>query len=184
MINVSKNFWTNCASLNRKIQTVPKRKLLVVLPFFGTFSLDLRERLYKSVGKSLPQYNIKVIFQSKNRLSSLFKFKDSISLYLRSHLIFKFQCSNCNISCYCETERHLKVRAGEHIGASPLTGNRLITTKNFPLKVTVFCHVTCIHLMILPSRTMSHTSLNFWLKNLYLLPRINHYWTNKSNHWI
>ena len=120
--------------LNRKTQTVPKRKLLVVLQFFGTFSLNLTERLYKTVGKSMPQYNIKVIFQSKHLLSSLFKFKGSISLYLRSHLIFKFQCNNCNISCYCETERHLKVRAGEHIGASPLTGNRLITTKRFSVK--------------------------------------------------
>ena len=73
------------------VSTVPKRDLLVVLPFLGTFSLNLRKRLYKSVSKSLPQCNIKVIFQSKNRLNNLFKFKDSILLYLRSHLIYKFQ---------------------------------------------------------------------------------------------
>ena len=60
------------------VLTVPKKELLVVLPFLGTFSLNLRKRLYKAVSKSLTQCNIKVIFQSKNRLSSLFKFKDSI----------------------------------------------------------------------------------------------------------
>ena len=55
------------------VPTVPKRKFLIVLPFLGTFSFNLRKRLYKSVSKSLPQCNIKVIFQSKNRLSSLFR---------------------------------------------------------------------------------------------------------------
>ena len=106
------------------VLTVPKRELLVVLPFLGTFSLNLRKRLYKSVSKSLPQCNIKVIFQSKNRLSSLFKFKDSIPLYLPSHLIYKFKCSNCNITYYSQTERHLKVRAGEHISTSPIDGKK------------------------------------------------------------
>ena len=73
---------------------------------------------------------------------------DSIPLYLRSHLIYKFQCSNCNITYYGETERHLKFRAGEHISTSPLTGK---ITKNLPLKITAFCQVTCVHLMISPS---------------------------------
>ena len=106
------------------VPTVPKRELLVVLPYLGTFSLNLRKRLYKSVSKSLPQCNIKVIFQSKNRLSSFFKFKDSIPLHLRSHLIYKFQCSNCNITYYSETERHLKAGAGEYLHTSPLTGKK------------------------------------------------------------
>ena len=49
------------------VATVPKTELLVVLPFLGTVSLNLRKRLYKSGSQSLPQCNIKVIFQSKNR---------------------------------------------------------------------------------------------------------------------
>ena len=101
------------------VPAVPKRKLLVILPYLRKFSLNLRKHLCKSVNQSLPQCNIKLIFQSKNRLSSLFKFKDIISLYLRSHLVYKFQCSNCNINYYGETKRHLKVRAGEHISTSP-----------------------------------------------------------------
>ena len=89
---------------------------------------------HKAVSKSLPQCNIKVIFLSKNRLSSLFKFKDSIPLYLRSHAIYKFQCSNCNITYYGETERHHKVRAREHISTSPLTGKRVINNKKSYVK--------------------------------------------------
>ena len=129
-----KKFFDKLYVRKQIVPTVPKKELLVVLPYLGTFSLNLRKRLYKSVSKSLPQCNIKVIFQSKNRLSSFFKFKDSIPSHLRSHLIYKFQCSNCNITYYGETERHLKVRAGEHISTSPLTGKRVNNNKKSSVK--------------------------------------------------
>ena len=96
--------------------------------------MNLRKRLCKLVSKSLPQCNLKVIFHSKNWLSSFFKFKDSIPLYLHYHHIYKFQCSNCNITYYGETERHLKVRAGEHISTSPLTGKRVNNNKKSSVK--------------------------------------------------
>ena len=130
-------------------QIVPKKELLVALPYLGTFSLNLRKRLYKSVSKSLPQCNTKVFLQSKNRLSSFFKFKESIPLHLCSHLIYKFQWSNCNITYYGETERHHKVRAGEHISTS--REKESIITRNLPLKITAFCQVTFARLMILLS---------------------------------
>ena len=57
----------------------------------GKFSLNLRKRLHKSVSNSLPQYYMKVIFKSKNQLSSLFQFKGSIPLYVRSHLNTNFR---------------------------------------------------------------------------------------------
>ena len=60
------------------VPTVPKKEFLIALPFLGKFCMTLRTCLYKSVSKTLPQYNIKFIFQSKNRLSNVFKFKDSI----------------------------------------------------------------------------------------------------------
>ena len=102
------------------------------------FSLNLRKRLYKLVSKSLPQCNLKVIFLSENRLSSFFKFKGSIPLYLRSHLIYKFQCGNFSITYYGETERHLKVRAGEHISMSSLTGKRVNNNKKCSVKDQYF----------------------------------------------
>ena len=48
------------------LPTVPKKELLVVLPYLGTFCLDLRNRFYKSFSKSLSQCSVKVIFQSKS----------------------------------------------------------------------------------------------------------------------
>ena len=46
-------------------------------------------------------------------------------LYLRFYLICKFQCSNCIITYYSETEHHLKVRAGDNKSRSPITGKRV-----------------------------------------------------------
>ena len=67
-------------------------------------------------------------------MSNLFKFKDSIPLYICSHLVYKIQCSNCNITYYVEAECRLKVRAGEFISTSPLTGNRLNNNKKSSVK--------------------------------------------------
>ena len=38
-----------------------------------------------------------------------------------SKFVYKYRCGRCNSSYYAETDRHLRVRAGEHIGLSPLT---------------------------------------------------------------
>ena len=113
---------------------MPKKDLTIVLPFLGNFSMNLRNRILKVFNKTLPQCSIKVIFQSKNRLETFFRFKDSIPLALRSHLIYKYTCSNCNVTYYGETERHLKVRAGEHLSISALTNKRVNNNKSSAVK--------------------------------------------------
>ena len=118
----------------RILITVAKKDILIVLPFLGQFSLNLRSILYNCFNKTLHQCNIEIIFQSKNRLSSLFRFKDSIPKELRSHIVCKFLCSNCNITFYGETERHLNVRSGEHLSLSDLTGKRVNNNKKLAIK--------------------------------------------------
>ena len=54
-----------------------------------------------------------------------FRFKDVIPKELRSYLVYKCLCSSSNATSYGKTERHLDVRSSEHIGLSPLTGNRV-----------------------------------------------------------
>ena len=100
----------------------PKKELLIILPFLGAMSSNLKQKLQTFIRNSLPQCNIKVILDSTNHLFSLFGFKDFIPKELRSHLVFKFWCSSCNATYYGKTERQLNVRYGEHIGLSLLTG--------------------------------------------------------------
>ena len=64
----------------------------------------------------------------------MFISKDSLSLYLQSHFLHKFQCSNNSITNYGDTERHLKVRAGEHIDVSTLTEKRINNNKKSAVK--------------------------------------------------
>ena len=107
------------------IPTVPKKELFIVLPYLGTLSSNLKQKLRTCFKNSLPQCNIKIILKSTNRLSSLFRFKDVIPKELQSHLVYKFSCGNCNVTYYGKTERHLNVRSSEHIGISHLTGKRV-----------------------------------------------------------
>ena len=71
------------------------------------------------------------IAQSKTRLSSLFKFKDSIPKYLRLHLVYKFSYSYCKATYYGETERLLFLRASGHLGITPLTQKRVKNPKSY-----------------------------------------------------
>ena len=105
--------------------TTPKKELLIILPFLETMPSISKRKLQASIRNSLPQCNIKVILKSTNHLSPLFRFKDAIPIELRSHLVYKFSFSISNATYYGKTERHLNVRSGEHIGLSPLTGNRV-----------------------------------------------------------
>ena len=64
---------------------------------------------------------LQVIFKNKRKLSIMFRFKDRVPYDLVSRVVYEYTFSRCNSSYYGETERHLKVRSGEHIGISPLT---------------------------------------------------------------
>ena len=44
--------------------TVEKKDLVIVLPFLGILSLDLRTRLKNNINKNLPFCKIRVIFKS------------------------------------------------------------------------------------------------------------------------
>ena len=55
----------------------------------------------------------------------MFRFKDHLSYDLVSGVVYKYRCGSCNSSYYGETDRHLKVRCGEHIGISPLTSKKI-----------------------------------------------------------
>ena len=96
--------------------TVSTKQLLIVLPFLGAQSFLLRKRLQSCIRNHLPYCSLRITFQSKIRLPSLFRFKDIILKEISSHLVYKFMCSCCNATYYGESERHFFVRASEHLG--------------------------------------------------------------------
>ena len=88
-------------------------------------SSNLKEKLRTGFKNSLPLWNIKIILKLPNCLSSLFYFKNVIRKELQSHLVYKFSCSNCNVTDIGQTQCHLNIRSSEHIGISHLTGKRV-----------------------------------------------------------
>ena len=116
--------------------TINKKQLLIVLPFLGVQSFLVRKRLQSCIKNHLPYCSLRITFQSKTSLSSLFHFKDILK-ETSSHLVYKFKCSCCNATYYGESERHFFVRASEHLGVSPLTGKRV----KIPKKSAIFDHI-------------------------------------------
>ena len=109
--------------------TVNKKQLLLVLPFLGSQFLFVRKRLQSCIRNHLPYCSLRIAFHSKTRLSILFPFKDIIPKEIRSQLVCKFTCSCCNATYYGESERHLIVRASEHLGMATLTEKRIKNPK-------------------------------------------------------
>ena len=61
------------------------------------------------------------MFKSEIKHSHMFRYKDRVPYDLVSVVVYEYTCGRCNSSYYGDTERHLKVRSGEHVGISPLT---------------------------------------------------------------
>ena len=51
----------------------------------------------------------------------MFRFKDGAPYGLMSDVVYECTCGSCNSFYYGETDRHLNVWSGEHIGISLLT---------------------------------------------------------------
>ena len=117
--------------------TVNKKQLLIVLPFLGVQSFLVRKRLQSCIRNTIPYCSLRIVFQSKTRLFSLFRFRDIIPKEISLHLVYKFTCSCCNATYYGESERHFFVITSEHLGMTPLTRKRV---RN-PKKSALFDHI-------------------------------------------
>ena len=109
--------------------TVPKRELTFGLPYLRKLWFDLRTRLRRTLERDLPYWKLKLVFRSKCRLNTLFRFKDPLEKKIRSGIIYRYTCSNCKVTYYGKTFRHFYTRAAEHMGISNLTGKRLKNVK-------------------------------------------------------
>ena len=101
--------------------TVPKKEFFIVLPFLGTLSGKIQKQIKKVFEDAIPWGKINLIFKTHSRISHLFRFKDPIPKDLVSNVIYSYTCPCCNARYIGETERHCKVRWGEHLGISCFT---------------------------------------------------------------
>ena len=126
-----------------KVITVPEKTLVLVLPYLGPLSLQIRTKLRKSLKVILNCCKLQIVFKSQNKLAKAFRFKDRIPKELISGVVYKFQCGFCNEWYYGERVRHLNVRTGEHIGISPLLRRKLSAW--VVLLAIIFYFLTILH---------------------------------------
>ena len=112
-----------------QVTTVEKKTLIFSLPYLGDVSLQTRTKLRKSFKGILNCCKLQIVFKSQRKLANVFWFKDHLPFDLVSCVVYKHTCGRCNSSYYGETDRHLNVRSGEHIGISPLTFRKVKPSK-------------------------------------------------------
>ena len=64
------------------VSTVPKKDLMIVLPYLGKVSLQIRTRINRVMKNKLPHCNFQIVFQSECKLINFFTFKDKIPIFL------------------------------------------------------------------------------------------------------
>ena len=82
----------------------------------------------------LPHCNFRIAFQTECKLINFFTFKDKITIFLPSGIVYKFNCSGCNDTCYGKNKRQFKVRMCEHLEVFALTGKRVKGENNSAIK--------------------------------------------------
>ena len=124
------------------VSTVPKKDLMIVLPYLGKLSLQIRVRINRAMKNKLLYWNFRIAFQSKCKLINSFTFKDNIPVFLRSGIVYKFRFGCFNATYYGQTMGHFKVRMSEHLGVSALTGKRVKEDNDSAIKEH---HLFCNH---------------------------------------
>ena len=92
-----------------------------------------RNNLYRNLTRFLSSYHyfyfygifdVKIVFQNTRRIKSFFPYKDKLAPSLRSKVVYRANCWDCNDFYIGKTKRRLRDRKTEHFKA--LTTNCLI----------------------------------------------------------
>ena len=54
------------------VSTVPKKELIITLPYLGKLSLQIRTRINRIMKNKLPYCNVQFVFQTKCKISNFF----------------------------------------------------------------------------------------------------------------
>ena len=134
LTNVLKMVINKLVIKRSKVTIAEKKTLILSLPYLGDICLETRTKLRKSFKEILNRCNLQIVFKSQKKLADVFQFKDCLPFYLVSGVVYKYTCGRCNSSYYGETDRHLKVKSGEHIGISRLTFRKVKPSKESAIR--------------------------------------------------
>ena len=138
------NFFNKIYLPKKVVHTCAKKKLIFSLEYLGKSSLEIKKRLERVIQEQINFCKIDIVFSSKKKLRNCFAFKDKIPKNLKSLVLYKFTCSDCNVTYIGKTKRHYQVRLSEHLGISKLTNRPLKYSKQTTTAVRDHLHC-CNH---------------------------------------
>ena len=106
------------------MSTVPKKDIVILLPYLGLQSNQVAKRLKSCVYKFYSCVNLKIVFQSTRCIKSFFPYKDRINRSQQSRVIYRANCWDCNGFYIGKTKRRLHDRKTEHFKALAKRGGR------------------------------------------------------------
>ena len=105
------------------VPTVEKRKVYASIGYYGKISESLKAEINKLIETVYPQVDFRLCLVNGFTINSMFSFKDSLPIELRSSIIYKYSCAHCASGTYVgSTMRAAYMRFAEHEGISFCTG--------------------------------------------------------------
>ena len=89
-----KNFLDKALKQKVVVSTVPKKDLMIVLPYLGKLSLQIRTRINRVMKNILPHCNFRIAFQSKCKLINLSAVAAMPPIMAKLSVILKSECVN------------------------------------------------------------------------------------------
>ena len=99
---------------SKTVESTPKKKIYLVLPYFNDKMDDFKRRLTDLVYKHYPNVDFRLMFTPPTSISNLFSFKDKTPFGLQSLVVYKIGCKNCSDFYIGKTARCLVRRIEEH----------------------------------------------------------------------
>ena len=116
------------------VTTVEKKTLILSLPYLGDISLQTRIKFKKYFKVILNCCKLQIVFKRQRKLANVLQLKNRLPLLLVSGVVYKYLCGRYSSPYHDETDRHLKVRSGEHIGISPLSFTNIKSSKESAIR--------------------------------------------------
>ena len=118
MFNINDVLNKNKNKPNNLVQArVPKKDILIVLPYLGLLSNQVTKRVKSCVYNFYSFVNPKIILQNTPRIKSYFPYnpyKDRLNRSQRSKVIYRAGCWNCDEFYIGKTNRRLHDRYTRH----------------------------------------------------------------------
>ena len=107
-----------------------RQKCFISLPFYGSFSFQIRKELNKVLRPLYPKFEFRFIFSNKYTIGSVFPFKDRAPKELQSMVTYLFKCPSCEAEYVGKTTQNFTTRVHQHLGVSPATKKTLQNEPN------------------------------------------------------